>query len=61
MKSRTRRATTNDKARAGLAAKEVVLAAVVLLIFTCGMYGLAQQSFARLYHFVSLTAGSPYL
>ncbi|MFK7822061.1 MAG: hypothetical protein AB8G99_25410 [Planctomycetaceae bacterium] len=47
--------------RAGLAAKEVVVAMAILLIFSAGLYFLAQDCFARLYHYTSSTVGGPYL
>ncbi|MCA9008297.1 MAG: hypothetical protein KDB01_01055 [Planctomycetaceae bacterium] len=48
-------------ARRGFAVMEVVLAAVVVITFTMGLYFLSEKSFSRLYHFVSTMIGSPYL
>ena len=46
--------------RSGFAAQEVVIAMVLLLTFTVGMYFIAQDCFARLYHFMSTNVGGPY-
>lgn len=45
----------------GFAAMEVVLATVVVLVFTMGLYYLSEKCFSRLYHFISTMVGSPYL
>lgn len=55
------RSNTNNRAHRGFAAMEVVLAAVVVLTFTMGLYYLGEKSFSRLYHFISTMIGSPYL
>ncbi|MBL8817752.1 MAG: hypothetical protein JNL58_17130 [Planctomyces sp.] len=47
--------------RSGFAAKEVVLAAAVVLTFTMGLYYLGERGFSRLYHFISTMTGSPWL
>lgn len=49
------------EARNGMAALEVVVVMVVLLVFTVGMYVLARDCFVRLYHYVSTNVGGPYL
>lgn len=61
MKSFTDSTTASRAKRRGFVAKEVVLAAAVVLTFTMGLYYLGEKSFARLYHFVSTMVGSPYL
>jgi hypothetical protein len=62
MKSATHSTTTVSRTkRRGFVAKEVVLAAAVVLTFTMGLYYLGEKSFARLYHFISTMVGSPYL
>lgn len=45
----------------GFAAKEVVVAMALVLTFTAGMYFLAQDCFARIYHYISNNVGGPYL
>ena len=52
---------TDSRTHRGFAAMEVVLATVVVLTFTMGLYFLGEKSFARLYHFISTMIGSPYL
>lgn len=52
--------TRVNSPRAGFSGKEVILATVIVLTFTMGMYSLSERSFARLYHFVSTLVGSPY-
>lgn len=47
--------------RSGFAAKEVVLAAAVVLTFTMGLYYLGERGFSHLYHFISTMTGSPWL
>jgi len=47
--------------RCGFAPIEVVLATAIVLTFTMGLYFLSEQSFSRLYHFISTMTGSPYL
>ena len=47
--------------RAGMVAKEVVLAAAVVLSFTMGLYFLGEKGFSRLYHFVATMIGSSYM
>lgn len=46
--------------RRGVAAKEVVLSTVIVMVFGMGLYFLGQDSFVRLHHFVSTLVGSPY-
>jgi hypothetical protein len=46
--------------RRGVATKEVVLSAVVVMIFGMGLYFLERDSLGRLHHFVSTMTGSPY-
>jgi hypothetical protein len=55
------RSDRHKQHRSGMAAKEVVLAAVVVLSFTMGLYVLGEKGFSRLYHFISTMVGSPYL
>ena len=58
---RCSRSETHVRCCRGFAAQEVVLAAVVVLTFTMGLYYLGEKSFSRLYHFISTMIGSPYL
>lgn len=48
------------RSRRGVAAKEVVLSTVIVMVFGMGLYFLGQDSFVRLHHFVSTLVGSPY-
>ena len=52
--------TTVRRHRRGVATKEVVLSAVVVMIFGMGLYFLERDSLGRLHHFVSTMTGSPY-
>ena len=56
-----RRSAQQSSERRGFAAMEVIVAAVVVLAFTMGLYYLGEKNFSRLYHFISTMVGSPYL
>jgi len=51
----------STRTRSGAVAKEVVLAAVVVLTFTMGLYVLGERGFSRLYHFIATMIGSPHI
>lgn len=64
MRTKSSKSTSSEritlKSRRGVAAKEVVLSTVIVMVFGMGLYFLGQDSFVRLHHFVSTLVGSPY-
>lgn len=52
------KAKGSHHSRRGSSGIEVVIATVVVLSFTMGMYFLSEKCFSRLYHFIATMTGS---